>query len=100
MNSIDPSHEPHNAFDKYPTMHHLVTEMCTFLLQNGALWGVELVHYGICATSLLFKIITLHHADGERCIVFTTVATATESPSREKRFFQFRLLIDFYLVVF
>ena len=27
-----------NAGDKYPTMHHFVTGMCTFLLQNGALW--------------------------------------------------------------
>ena len=26
---------------------------CTFLLQNGALWVLRLVHYGVCATSLL-----------------------------------------------
>ena len=26
--------------------------MCTFLLQNGALWDMELVHCGICATDL------------------------------------------------
>ena len=41
---------------KYTTMHHFVTEMCTFLLQNGALWDVILVHCGICATSLLQSI--------------------------------------------
>ena len=36
--SIDPSHKSHNAPDRYPTMHHFVTEMymCTFLLQNVA----------------------------------------------------------------
>ena len=27
--------------------------MCTFLLQNGALWGMGLVHCGNCATGLL-----------------------------------------------
>ena len=36
--SIDLSHKSHNASHKYPTMPHFVTEMCTFLLQNGALW--------------------------------------------------------------
>ena len=34
-------------------MHHFVTEMCTFLLQNSALWGMGLVHFGICATYLI-----------------------------------------------
>ena len=38
---IDPSHKKsHNASDKLPTMHHFVTEMCTFLLQNGAFWNM------------------------------------------------------------
>ena len=43
--SRDPSHKSHNAFDKYPTIHHFVTEMhmWTFLLQNGALWDMGLV---------------------------------------------------------
>ena len=31
-------------------MHHFVSEMCTFLLQNGAWWDMGLVHCGICAT--------------------------------------------------
>ena len=47
-----PSHKSHNASDEYTTMHHFVTEMCTFLLQNGALWDMGLVHCGICATGL------------------------------------------------
>ena len=38
---------------KYPTVHHFVTEMFTFLLQNGALWDMGLVHFGICTTNLL-----------------------------------------------
>ena len=50
---IDQSHKSHDASDKYPIMHHFVTEMCTFLLQNGALWDMEMVHCGICATGLL-----------------------------------------------
>ena len=36
---IDVLHKSHNAPVPYPTMHHLVTEMCTFLLQN-ALWDL------------------------------------------------------------
>ena len=34
-------------------MHYFVIEMCTFMVQNGALWGMGLVHCGICATGLL-----------------------------------------------
>ena len=29
MYQFDPSHKSHNASDKYPTMQHFVTEMCT-----------------------------------------------------------------------
>ena len=28
---IDSSHKSHNALEKYPTMHHFVTEICTYL---------------------------------------------------------------------
>ena len=36
-------------------MHHFVTEMCTFLLQNDALWEIYgLVHCGICAIGLMW----------------------------------------------
>ena len=45
LQTTKPSHKSHNAFHKYPTMHHFVTEMCTFLLQNGALWDMGLVHH-------------------------------------------------------
>ena len=50
--SIDPSHKSNNASDKYTTMHHFA-HMCTFLLQNGALWDMELGHCGISGTGLL-----------------------------------------------
>ena len=48
IGSIDPSHKSHTALARYPTVHHFVTDMCTFLLQNGALWDMEQVHSGIC----------------------------------------------------
>ena len=55
------SHKSHNASDKYPTMHHFVTEMCThvctFLLQNDALWDMALVHCGIwnwCIVNMVY----------------------------------------------
>ena len=36
--AIDLLHKSHNAPVPYPTMHHFVAEICTFLSQNGALW--------------------------------------------------------------
>ena len=36
-------HRVYNALDRYPRMHHFATEMCTFLLQYGALWSMGLV---------------------------------------------------------
>ena len=50
---IDLSHKSHNASHKYPIMHHFVTEMCTFLLQNVALWDMAQMHSGICEMGLL-----------------------------------------------
>ena len=51
------SHKSHNASNRYATIHHFVTKMytcdmhvCTFLLQSGALWNMELVYYGIYVT--------------------------------------------------
>ena len=38
----------HNTSVIYPTMHHFVTEMCTFLLQSGALWDMGWMHWEIC----------------------------------------------------
>ena len=38
-----------------PISHNasFVTEMCTCLLQNGALWDISLMHCGICEMRLL-----------------------------------------------
>ena len=75
--SINPWHKSHNAPIPNPTMHHFVTKMCTyvnptiqhfvtemctyyymctFLLQNGALWNIWL-HCEICKVSHLLMII-------------------------------------------
>ena len=43
-NFSEPSHKSHNTSGISPTMQHFVTEMWTFLLQNGAIGG-----YGIGA---------------------------------------------------
>ena len=48
---IDQSQKSHNASEKYPTIHHFSTKICTFLLQNNALWDIRLVHCGICEIS-------------------------------------------------
>ena len=40
----DPSHKSHNAPDKYPTMHHFVTEMCTCVHISVTKWCI--VGYG------------------------------------------------------
>ena len=50
---IDLLQKSHNAPVPCPTMHHFVTEMCTFLLQNGALWDICFILCGICEMSLL-----------------------------------------------
>ena len=43
---------PHNTPVPYATMHHFVTDMCTFLLQNGVLLHMGLVHCGICVQAM------------------------------------------------
>ena len=82
---IYPSHKSHNALDKYPMMHNFVETIYVFygnnwpnsqipqctcpashdapfcnrnvhMLQNGALWDMELVHCEICATGVFFRI--------------------------------------------
>ena len=45
-------YKSHNAPVTIPTVHHFVTEMCTFLLQNGALWDIHPMHCGICEIGL------------------------------------------------
>ena len=54
IQSIDPSHKSHNASDKYPTMHHFVTEMCTYVHISVTKWCimgyrtvVNLVNYSV-----------------------------------------------------
>ena len=49
---INPSHKSHNALHENLTMLNFITGTCTFLLQNCALWDVELVNSGVCATGL------------------------------------------------
>ena len=41
--SIDLIRKSHNASVPYPTMHYFLTEMCTFLLQNGVLCDICLI---------------------------------------------------------
>ena len=41
-------------------MHLLVTEICTFLLQTGALWDICLVHCGICEMGLFTGCFATH----------------------------------------
>ena len=47
IHSTDFVHKFHNASVPYPTMQYYVTEMGTFLWQNGALWDICLIHCGI-----------------------------------------------------
>ena len=50
------SHKSFATLDKYPTTHHLLTEMyirlCIYI-KSGALWDMGLVHCEICATILI-----------------------------------------------
>ena len=49
-------HKSHNASDKYLTLHHFVTEMCTHVhisVTNGVLWDMGLVRCEICEIGLL-----------------------------------------------
>ena len=54
---IDPSHKSQNAPVPYPK-HYFVTEVCTFLLQNGALWDTCLMHCGLFVMDLLACVTT------------------------------------------
>ena len=40
MSGIDPSHKSHNALEKYPTMHHFETEMCTHTPISFTKWYI------------------------------------------------------------
>ena len=55
---IEPSHKSHNAWDKhtiFTTLQRKCAPMCTFRLQNGTLWDVELMRSRVYATGLLEK---------------------------------------------
>ena len=84
--SIDPSYKSHNASDKYPTMYHFVTEMCTCLLQNGALWDMGLVHCGICAASLFLVISNRIHSKNNytECFRYKSQWVSYKSDSRNR----------------
>ena len=56
-NQIDTSHKSKNALDKYPWIHHFVTEMCThvhiYVTNRCILWDMGLVHCRISVMGLL-----------------------------------------------
>ena len=56
---INPSHKSHGASDKYPTMYHFATEICTHLCTF--LWNMGPVHCGIYVTGVLHHIGPQHH---------------------------------------
>ena len=60
-----PISQSHNAPVPYPTMHHFVTKMCTFLLQNDALLDICLMHYEICDNIVGISLFLIQH----QCIV-------------------------------
>ena len=43
LSPADPSHKPHNVSGKYLTMHHFVTEMCTYVKENNQIVNVRFV---------------------------------------------------------
>ena len=54
--TLEPSH---SAWDKYPTIHHFVTEMCTHVhisVTNCCmLWDMVQMHSGICEMGLVYE---------------------------------------------
>ena len=79
----------HNALIQYSTMHHFVTEMCTFVhisVQTGALWDFCLVDYGICEMGLF----TWQHRVSGHCQEHTICASL--SHSLEAARFVFRII--------
>ena len=48
---MDPSDKFHNASDKYPTMHHFVTEMCTHVHISVTKWCIVGNIYLFCQKS-------------------------------------------------
>ena len=52
FHEMDQSHKSHNAPVPYATIHHIGTEIYTFLFQGGVLWDMEQMHHGICEIGL------------------------------------------------
>ena len=81
---IDPSHKSQNASGKHPTMHRFVKKkcahMCTFQLQNGALWDMGLVHCGICGTNLFIISYWIHAMF--TVVLIVAVCSASHANSR------------------
>ena len=73
VSSLSHMHQSH-----IPTMHHFVTEMCTFLLQNCALLDISLVHCGICELDLLKCSFTM-------CVIIRTTTVPHGRTGMEKR---------------
>ena len=63
---IELPHKSHNASDKYPTMHHFVTEMCTYVHISVTKWCI--VGYGIGAVCDLCDINYDEHIDVYTCV--------------------------------
>ena len=65
--AIDPSHKSHNASDKYPTMHHIVTEMCTrahfcYKMVHCGIWDCWIVGFVILVQCCIQYYVTIGHA--------------------------------------
>ena len=76
--TIDLLCKSHNAPDPYPTMHYFLTEMCIFLLQNGALWDICLMHRGICEKDLSKRLSkTMSTFNGIHCICIEQILFLT-----------------------
>ena len=74
---IDPSHKSHNVLVPYPTIHHFVTYVCTFLLQSGAMWDIFLMHCGICEMGLFWQ----GRDHGHHLLAFSCTALGNPNPN-------------------
>ena len=54
ISTIDLYHKSNKKSSNiYSIMHHFGAQACIFLFPRGALWGIGLVHCGICKVGLL-----------------------------------------------
>ena len=82
---IDPSRKSHNASNKYPTMHHFITEMCTHVhisvtkrcivgFWTGAFWELW-----VCAIAALYAVSCLGGACYTGTCLNNTITDAKEN---------------------